>query len=224
MCFLHSAQIVGVPFSRLAFVRKRQCLRSCVFRLGMCTQNKQTDLQLRNACAKWECCASSAFQGDSHQAFEVPWYELSSVCLSLNFDGMSQSCCRVSSVSTQCHLNDRNPGKKTLTTYSNVDFFHYHHYVATKFQKRTGNSKTISISLYAKCPLSSGCLTRGWQVFVFPFLKPTVSLFRLSHPDYIHHSTPTPSYITGGRHHVCESHFYLGSPARQKHSWGPGPL
>lgn len=136
MCFLHSAQIVGVPFSRLAFVRKRQCLRSCVFRLGMCTQNKQTDLQLRNACAKWECCASSAFQGDSHQAFEVPWYELSSVCLSLNFDGMSQSCCRVSSVSTQCHLNDKNPGKKTLTTYSNVDFFHYHHYVATKFQKR----------------------------------------------------------------------------------------
>lgn len=61
-----------------------------VFRIGMCTQNKQTDLLLRNISAKWECCVPLGFQGNYHQAHQSFSDRKCQVCLALTFDVKSE--------------------------------------------------------------------------------------------------------------------------------------
>lgn len=50
--------------------------------------------------------------------------------------------------------------------------------------------KKFPFASFHKCVIGGWCLTPRRQVFVFPFLKPKVGLFRFSQADYSHGPAP----------------------------------
>lgn len=57
-------------------------------------------------------------------------------------------------------------------------------YIYKKKTARLESRKKFPFASFHKCVIGLWCLTPRRQVFVFPFLKPKVGLFRLSQTDY----------------------------------------
>lgn len=58
-----------------------------------------------------------------------------------------------------------------------------------------GELQKFPFASFHKCVIGRWCLTPRRQVFVFPFLKPKVGLFRFSQADYSHGSVPEEEKI-----------------------------
>lgn len=58
-----------------------------------------------------------------------------------------------------------------------------------------GELQKFPLASFHKCIIGLWCLTPRRQVFVFPFLKPKVGLFRFSQADYSHIPAPEEEKI-----------------------------
>lgn len=94
-------------------------------------------------------------------------------------------------------------------------------YLGKKKKEKLGRSgcKKFPFASFHKCVIGGWCLTPRRQVFVFPFLKPKVGLFRFSQADYSHGPAPEGVKII-----ISVSPARPGPRTRTKTNSGPRPL
>lgn len=91
-----------------------------------------------------------------------------------------------------------------------------------KRKEKLGRSgcKKFPFASFHKCVIGGWCLTPRRQVFVFPFLKPKVGLFRFSQADYSHGPAPEGEKIIISVSPASPGHRLR---TRTKTNSGPGP-
>lgn len=183
--------------------------------------SEQTDLLPKNASAEWKCCIPLSFQGSYDEAFELHRYEGSSVCLALTFDVISKS--HTLPFLVQFHSTPEVVKVWKNSTEKHCNTFEFY---IIKLQNTIKwvilKIPTFPFPYFYRRLIGCWCLTPKRQVFVFPFLKPTVGLFRFSHTDYIHRPAPAPVLYNRRKASSVWLTFLSGQPCQpetQLRSW-----